>query len=389
MMGLAQRKTINCLYSGIISPLFLIFCLLVITVPFHSFASSRNDAVPTTEEELYQFCKSIYAQGKFADASQHIERFLSLYPESKHAGEMLFMQAFLQFALDVSIKAYELIIGKYPDSNWAAESHFQLGQSYYLQGEYDKALDHYGKIIISYAESDVYWPALYWKCKSLIAKGEYGKAVPVLRSLENGDTAKIGRDTVLMSLGNCYRGMEDYKNAEVSYRSLVDSMPDSQWIPSAYLLLARSLQDRDKIEEAEALYRKIAEDFSQSIEAGQAQEHLSSLLSSQSKPASGTPETAEPTPAASKTVGATHASPGFTIQVGAFISKRNADNLADRLKKKGYSVYILRPIPGKSRLHKVRVGTFKTRSAALRAARTFSRNERIDTEVVWQSGASD
>ncbi len=387
MIGLVQSKTIDhLLWNACL--IFLACYVFIAAVPFYSFASSQSDAIPATEEELYQLCRSVYAKGKFVDAGQHIEKFLSLYPKSDHAGEILFMRAFLQFAIDAAAKVYGLIIEKYPNTDWAAKSHFQLGQSCYLQGKYDEALDHYGKIIISHSESEAYWPALYWKCKSLIAKGDYEKAVPVLRSLKGSDSAEINRDMILMSLGACYRGMKDHENAEASYRALIDSTPDSQWISSAYLLLGRSLQDRGKLEEAKNLYQRVIKDYGRSIETHRAQEYLNSLSLS-------LPESVEAQPAASESAETTHtpstpAVSHFAMQVGAFSNERNADSLENRLKKKGYSVSIVRPVPDKSRLYKVRVGKFKTRSAALKAARTFSKNEKMTTEIViWQSTTSD
>jgi TolA-binding protein len=333
---------------------------------------AEGDVASTTEEGLYQQCKSAYTAGKYTDASRYIGKFLSRYPESDHAGEMLFMQAFLQPAVDASIEKHLLITRKYPNSKWAGEAHFQLGQCHYLQGKYDEALDHYGKIIVSYSENETYWPALYWKCKSLMAKGDYEKAITTLCFLEDSSSTEIGKDMLLMSLGNCYFGMQDYQDAATSYRSLIKSMPHSNWVGSAYLLLAKSLQNLGKLEEAKKSYQKVINDYHQSIEAQQAQRCLDSLSLADSKAA-----------------GATDASPTqttsyFTIQVGAFSKKPNADSLAERLRRKGYSVNIARPIPGKSRLYRVRIGKFKTKSAASNAARRLSKSEKLDAEVVQQ-----
>lgn len=362
--------------------LFLACCLLVI-------ASSSHSSTPLeTEEELYGQCKRAYTEGKFTDASQYIEKFLSLYPESDHADEILFIHAFLQPAIDTSIEIYRLVIERYPNSKWAAKAHFQLGQCYYLQGNYDRALDHYGKIIVSYPEDEIYWSARYWKCRSLIAKGNYEEAVAALRSLEDGNSTEIvglggekpSSDMILMSLGDCYLGMRDYESAVVLYRSLIESMPHSQRVASAYLLLAKSLQNLGKLEEAKTFYQKVIQDYHQSVEAQQAQQYLDALLLTQPKD----PDTPHTMPEA---VGTTHASPVettsyFSIQVGAFSEKRRAGNLADQLRKKGYSVNIVFPVPGGSHLYKVRVGNFKTRSAALEAAQKLHENEKLDTAVV-------
>lgn len=358
--------------------LSLAFCLLLIAGIANRITAADDNVSPATEEELYRQCKSIYTSGQFADADQCIEKFLSRYPESDHAGEMLFMRAFLRPDITASIGMYRSIIKKYPSSKWAAKSLFQLGQCYYLQGKYSEALDEYGKIIVSYPDDEVYWPARYWKCRSLIAKNDYAEALAALRSLESDDSAEIGRDMILMSLGGCYIGMKDYKSAAASYRSLIDTMPDSQRVPSAYLLLAKSLQSQDKVQEAKKLYQKVIKDYRQSIVAQQAQRHLNSLT--QPKPVvvkrdvPETAETAQKPPAKAEAY--------FTIQVGAFSRKGNADGLAGRLRKKGYSVDIVRPIPGKSRLHKIRVGKFKTESGAANMARRLRKSEKLPTEVV-------
>jgi|GEM_PF-2011836 len=386
-ISLASKNTAYCIHTSF---LFLACCLLMIAAPSH--LSSQDNTGSTAmeaqlqsgEEKLYRQCKRSYADGKFADASQYIEKFLSLYPESDHDGEILFMQAFLQPAIDASTEMYRLIIEKYPNSKWAAKSHFQLGQCYYLQGEYGKALDHYGKVIISYPDDETHWSARYRKCRSLMAKGNYEEAIAALRSLESDSSSEdISKDVILLSLGDCYFGMRDYEHAAASYRSLIESVPHSQRVPSACLLLARSLQNLGRSEEAETFYQKVIEDYRQSIEAQQAQQYLDSLPATQ-------PKRVEARPDVPQTVGATHASPmqavaHYSIQVGAFSVKRNADSLANRLRKKGYSVDIVRPSSGKSRLYRVRVGKFKTRAAALEAAQRLRKNEKLDTAVVGQS----
>ncbi len=365
------------------SLLSLAICILTLSLPLYSPALSENNAAPPTEAELYQQCKRLFLEGGFVEASSHIGRFRSLYPESEHTEEILFMQAFLQPAIDVSVETYRLIIEKYPGGAWAAKSHFQLGQSYYLQGKYDKALEHYGKIIISYSDDETYWPARYWKCRSLIAKGDYQEAMTALRSLGKSRSGKIGMDMILMSLGNCYLGMKDYEHAATTYRSLIESAPDSRRIPSAYLLLAKSLQSLGKLEEAKGFYRKVIESYGQSIEAQQAQQHLNSLSAPQ--PAFPSPESVKRKPAAPETTKEAPTSSYFSIQVGAFSSKSNAENLARQLRKKGYTVDIIPPASGKSRLYRVRVGRYKTRNGALSAARRLGKNEKIDTKVVQDS----
>ena len=69
------------------------------TLSSNFLASSDDNATPPTENELYQKCEQLFSEGGFIEASSQIEHFRSLYPESKHTAEILFMQAFLQPAI--------------------------------------------------------------------------------------------------------------------------------------------------------------------------------------------------------------------------------------------------------------------------------------------------
>jgi len=384
------------MYRKIISFLSSILLLtalyLFLTLPYSS-SAIEDDSASVTAEELYGKCKSAYAEGNFADASQYVGEFLSLYPESSYSGEILLMQAFLQPDIDESIEMYSLIIEKHPDSPWAAKSHFQLGQCYYLQGEYNKALDHYGKIIVSYTDDDSYWPARYWKCKSLIGKGNYEEAIAALHSLESNGSEGVGKDMILMSLGESYFGMKDYENAANSYKSLIESLPDSDRLPTAYLSLAKSYQGMGKLEEVKQSCQKLIETYPQSMELQQARQILDSLRHETSdmrhqtsnsslkvQPSVSVPvDTKKPEPSV-------EAESYFCIQVGAFSRKPVAEKLADRLRRKGYYVDVLDPFPGGKTLYRVRVGKFKTRSAELlETERKLRRQEKLPVDIIYNS----
>ncbi len=379
------KKNISFLFNILLLAALCLFFIL----PCAS-SDREDDSAPMTEEALYAKCKIAYAEGNFVDASQYVGEFLSLYPESGYSSEMLFMQAFLQPDIDESIEIYSSVIEKYPDSPWAAKSHFQLGQCYYLQGEYDKALNHYGKIIVSYTDDDSYWPARYWKCKSLIGKGDYEGAMIALRSLEGNGSGGVGKDIILMSLGECYFGMKDYENAVNSYKSLIESLPDSDRIPTAYLSIAKSYQSMGKLEEVKQACQKLIESYPQSMELQEARQILDS-------PAPARPESVEVQPSVSEPVDIPEAKPEpsaetetqvepesyFCIQVGAFSSKPVAERLANQLRGKGYYVDVLDPFPGGKTLYRVRVGKFKTRSAELlETERKLRRQEKLPVDIV-------
>jgi DedD protein len=64
---------------------------------------------------------------------------------------------------------------------------------------------------------------------------------------------------------------------------------------------------------------------------------------------------------------ASHGS-GWSVQLGSFASRANADNLVRQLKGQGFAVYVLSGGSGAATRHRVRVGPLPDRDAAVRTA---------------------
>jgi len=72
----------------------------------------------------------------------------------------------------------------------------------------------------------------------------------------------------------------------------------------------------------------------------------------------------------------------FSIQVGAFTQKKQADDLTQRLKGKGYAAYITsQVISGKGRMYRVRIGHYRTQDEAERQAKYIGKKESLPTYV--------
>lgn len=68
---------------------------------------------------------------------------------------------------------------------------------------------------------------------------------------------------------------------------------------------------------------------------------------------------------------------GFAIQVTALSGKTEAEAIADRLKRKGYAVYLVSAPAGQPATYKVRVGKFKVRIEAEKVATRLEREEQF------------
>ena len=74
--------------------------------------------------------------------------------------------------------------------------------------------------------------------------------------------------------------------------------------------------------------------------------------------------------------------------MGAFYDKSKAEKLYAELAKKGYSAY-MQDTPHKGNpLYRVRVGAFKSRTAATRFSTVFKKVEKLDIYVVAEQAAN-
>jgi TolA-binding protein len=389
------RNIIYYFLTKYLLPIAAAFFLFLMFSPTLIYASNES---PTQEtmESLFQKCKLEYTKGDYNTARLHIEQFMSLYPESSNADEILFMQTFLQPSIDASIKGYQKLIEKYPNSKFIAKAYFQLGQLYYFQNDYDKALEKFGRVIVSYSDDNVYWTTRYWRCKTLMAKGEYESAISSLNSLIESAFRELGKDTILMALGNCYTSMGDHEKARATYASIIESIPGSPWTPSAHILMAKSLQILGKAEEVKPLLQKLIEAYPDSLETQQAKDILNSLSPEkveQVKPVEKTVEETEESkpviitpvePPKTETTKQMDSGHYFSIQVGAFSSKNIADDLVNNLKNKGYYVEVLKSSTKKGDIYKVRVGKFKSREEATKVERDLKTKENLPTGIVYE-----
>lgn len=103
-------------------------------------------------------------------------------------------------------------------------------------------------------------------------------------------------------------------------------------------------------------------------------------------PAEAPPEVTPPAAPAPATAAASAPSeprgPGVAVQVSAFRERREADALANRLIGKGFTAYVVEPAAGAPALYRVRVGKFKDRAEAAKAADRLKKEEQFQPWIV-------
>jgi len=76
----------------------------------------------------------------------------------------------------------------------------------------------------------------------------------------------------------------------------------------------------------------------------------------------------------------------FSVQVGAYLTKTNAERMVSQLMDKGYDAYIFQRTDKKQRVwHLVRFGRFHNREAAAQAMQAFKDQEQMDASVAFSN----
>lgn len=142
-------------------------------------------------------------------------------------------------------------------------------------------------------------------------------------------------DDAYIGIGDCFYLKEDFENAYINYKEVVENLPDTNdTFCQAYLKAGKAAQKLGRWQEARDYYDIVVRKYPSSFEAKAATEYLK------------------------------EADFYFTLQLGAFAKMDNAVKLRDELQGKGYDAAIYNlDISGKT-FYRVRVGKFSSKDEA-------------------------
>jgi tetratricopeptide (TPR) repeat protein len=159
------------------------------------------------------------------------------------------------------LKEYEIIIKKYPNTQWAAEAFYGLGL-YYEGRDFDKALYYYQKcvqkfenrsatsIIIAHAYRNIGDLFFGWLNNYQKAIKNYKKAIRCMKIyLENPlnderDYMQLG--SLQRSLGLTYERLKDYKNALKEFENAKISFEKANY-PAALIEAKNIVSDIERV----------------------------------------------------------------------------------------------------------------------------------------------
>ena len=212
---------------------------------------------------------------------------------------------------------------------FTAQPHLQKAWAYYLKSDYENSIDTC---------------RLISKDKILGEEGHYLMGLSFLNlksfdearknltfALDNYPKSNIKED-ILLSIADSYYLEERYPMAEEYYTRLLRTYPQSDYASISYLRLGISQRGQGKWQEAKSSFYRVVNDYSLSFETEEARSYLEKKA------------------------------PSFSVQVGAFSKRENAERLSGNLEKKGYSVFVEKSYEKDKLIYRVKVGRFDTKN---------------------------
>lgn len=183
-------------------------------------------------------------------------------------------------------------------------------------------------------------------------RGEYERVAQEAGRLRRKGSAE--KDRVLYLHGTASLKLGRWEEARGSLHELLDQHPGSRWRPYAWLALGDGWQAAGVKEEALKAYEKVRRE-----PGGAELEAQVRLRIAKAQRPVGQWEEADPE----------QGDLGFSVQVGAFVSRENAARLADELKRRGHRAEVREGTMEGKQFYRVRVGKFSRRPEAAEKAR--------------------
>lgn len=204
----------------------------------------------------------------------------------------------------------------------------------FLKGDYARTIRDCEYLLKRSPRKGVKEEAYYLLGVSCLKEDNISKAQEtfelIIKDFPNGkfiDLAQLG-------LAEVYSGQTDYDKALGIYSDILEKFSNSSYLSIVLFRLGECYQKQGEWAKARHYYERLAKEYPLSIEAGKVNEILK---------------------------GDEFA---FTVQVGSFKDKKNAERLKDAMLNKGYDAYIVKGSTGQITLYRVRVGKFDTRAGA-------------------------
>ena len=218
----------------------------------------------------------------------------------------------------------------------------------FLKGNYSVAIDACTRVQ-QRGDRGLRAEAMHLQAMCLSKAGEYSRARELLKQALSYATGATQFELYL-AIGDTYFNQEMYPQAVSMYDQLINQAGSSDYLAMLYYKAGKAYQKNGEWVKSNYYLDLLNKKFPQSMEA---------RLAAKTSPDGDY----------------------FTIQVGSFANKQNAQKLHDDLKTRGYEAYMM-PLPADGRtLYRVRVGKFVSRNSAQLIEQQLRSKESLPTKM--------
>lgn len=147
-----------------------------------------------------------------------------------------------------AISEYRKLIRNYPGSPYAPRSQYAIGASYEALGKYYRAVEEYQKVIDNYPSSDriadvvesqyrlgnlLFGEEIESKFKKVFLESNYEKAAKVYQMVIKNAPYSERAAEVQYRIGLSYRKQGNFTESISEYRKVVENYPRSRWVEKA------------------------------------------------------------------------------------------------------------------------------------------------------------
>ena len=219
--------------------------------------------------------------------------------------------------------------------SFAFAANLESAKMSYLKEDYSEAIIECQNILKYSPPLTLKTETLYLMGLSYLKLNETVKSQEVLQEALNQNPPAELKEKIELALGETYYLNGEIDKAQSQFKKILSDYPKSSFAPTIYFHLGHCALKSGLWDEAKSYFTKINREYPLSLEAPVAQEVLN------------------------------NSEFYFTIQIGSFINEKNANELCQNLKNKGYDAYLTEFKSSSATYHRVRVGKYDLKSAAL------------------------
>ena len=285
-----------------------------------------------------------YQRGDVEEARRSLQGYLKAHPSDPQA---LYWVSLFEPQAEKAADYLRKLLSLQPQGELADQAAISLGKNLYCRGLYLSCQKVLGR---SFTGPDIEAKGRYWMGRAFLALNQPDSAQIYFQAV-----ISLGTDPLLMGLaqlgkGDCFFLQGNYASALGEYKAVEDSFPLPDLLPQALWKEALSFEGLGQNGEANTYYGCILERFPGSYWAKRAGEKL----------------------------GRESNGARFSVQLGAFRSLQNAQNLRKLLERDGYRAWI----EAKGDLFSVLVGSLKGRKEAKTFGEELNRRYKLGYRIV-------